>query len=91
MTKIKQDLIAIEAMIYIIRNQRVMFDSDLALLYGVETKALNQAVKRNKDRFPKDFMFQINDSEADILRSQFVTAKSASKSDLIHMSLPRMV
>jgi hypothetical protein len=79
MTKIKQDLLAIETMIYVIRNQRVMFDSDLALLYGVETKALNQAVKRNIDRFPKDFMFQLSDCESDVLRSQFVTAKSASK------------
>lgn len=79
MTKIEQELMAIEAMIYIIRNQRVMIDSDLAKLYGVETKALNQAVKRNKNRFPSDFMFQLNSSETEILRSQFVTAKTASK------------
>ncbi len=56
-----------------------MFDSDLAVLYGVETKVLNQAVKRNKKRFPPDFMFQLNQMEVDawglqILRSQFVTS-----------------
>jgi len=47
-------------LIYEIRGQRVMLDSDLAAIYGVETKALNRAVKRNRDRFPEDFMFQIS-------------------------------
>lgn len=61
--------------IYVIRNQKVMLDSDLAELYGVETKALNQAIKRNIDRFPEDFMFQITESEWESLRSQFVTSK----------------
>ncbi len=51
-----------------------MFDSDLAKLYQVETKQLNQAVKRNKERFPEDFMFQLNDLETLNLRSQFVTS-----------------
>jgi hypothetical protein len=60
--------------IYIIRGRKVMLDRDLALLYGVETKVLNQAVKRNKDRFPEDFMFRVNNSEfRQRSRSQFVT------------------
>jgi hypothetical protein len=50
-----------------------MLDEDLAILYGIETKVLNQAVKRNLDRFPEDFMFQIKQEEFDFLRSQFVT------------------
>lgn len=66
-------------MIYVVRNQKVMLDSDLAELYGVETKALNQAVKRNYDRFPVDFVFQLTESESDTLRSQFVTAKHDPK------------
>ncbi len=59
--------------IYVIRGQRVMLDRDLAALYGVETKVLNQAVRRNLERFPDDFMFQLNDDERASLRSQFVT------------------
>lgn len=53
-----------------------MLDSDLATIYGVSTKALNQAVRRNPDRFPADFMFQLSESEAVTLRSQSVTSKS---------------
>lgn len=60
--------------IFTIRNQRVMIDRDLAELYGVELKKLNQAVKRNLKRFPADFMFQLTDIEWENLRSQFVTA-----------------
>jgi len=60
--------------IYTIRNTQVMLDSDLAQLYNVPTKALNQAVKRNQDRFPEDFVFQLTKSEFEILRSQIVTA-----------------
>src|SRR5436190_2514314 len=69
----------IERRIYLIRGQKVMMDSDLAELYGVETKVLNQAVKRHLDRFPPDFMFQLNQKEADSLRSQFVTLKPAAR------------
>lgn len=69
MTKIEKDILQIENMIYIIRGQRVMLDSDLANLYGVETKVLNQAVKRNLDRFPEDFMFSLNQEEINFLRS----------------------
>src|SRR5215217_6090104 len=60
--------------IYIFRKQKIMVDRDLAELYGIETKALNQAVKRNIQRFPKDFMFQLNTKEFESLRSQFVTS-----------------
>jgi ORF6N domain len=56
-----------------IRGQKVLLDSDLASLYGVATKVLNQAVKRNRERFPGDFMFQLNSEETRFLRSQFVT------------------
>ena len=62
----------IERRIYVIRGQKVMLDSDLAELYKVQTRALNQAVRRNEDRFPEDFMFQLTDDEAAALRSQFV-------------------
>ena len=64
----------IERKIYLIRNKKVMLDSDLAELYDVETKVLNQAVKRNIARFPEDFMFQLNKEEAlELSRSQFAT------------------
>ncbi len=66
----------IQNKIYTIRGVQVMLDRDLAGLYQVETKALNQAVKRNIDRFPKDFMFQLSNEEFDNWRSQFVTSNS---------------
>jgi hypothetical protein len=65
----------IERAILLIRGQKVMLDEDLARLYEVETKALNQAVKRNGDRFPKDFAFQLTKQEWKALRSQTVTSK----------------
>ena len=64
--------INIESLIYVVRDEQVMLDSDLAKLYDVETKVLNQAVKRNIQRFPPDFMFQLTNEEC--LRSQFVTS-----------------
>lgn len=64
----------ITSKIYLIRKEKVMLDSDLADLYGVETKVLVQAIKRNIDRFPKDFMFQLTADQHKILRSQFVTS-----------------
>lgn len=60
--------------IYYIRSQKVMFDSDLAELYGVKTKRLNEQVNRNTDRFPEDFMFRLTDEEFQHLRSQFATS-----------------
>jgi hypothetical protein len=65
----------IQNMIYVIRGQKVMLDSDLAKLYGVETKRLNEQVRRSIDRFPEDFMFECNSEELEILRSQFATTK----------------
>jgi hypothetical protein len=68
----------IEKLIYVIRKQKVMIDTDLADLYGVSTKVLNQAVKRNCKRFPPDFMFQLSRKECEYLRSQIVTFKNAT-------------
>ena len=78
----------IEAMIYTIRGQRVMLDSDLALLYEVETKVLNQAVKRHLDRFPNDFMFDCNSEDLSNLRSQLVTANTTSSWNSKRRSMP---
>ena len=64
--------INIESLIRIIRGQKVMFDSDLAMLYGVTTSRLNEQVKRNINRFPEDFMFQLSKDEWSALRSQIV-------------------
>lgn len=69
MTKIEKDILEIENMIYIIRGQKVMLDSDLAKLYGVETKTFNQAIKRNLERFPEDFMFTLNQEELNALNA----------------------
>jgi len=66
----------IEQAILVIRGHKVMLDADLAALYGVETKVLVQAVKRNLSRFPDDFMFQLTKEEFDVLRSQTVTSRS---------------
>jgi hypothetical protein len=66
-------------LIYEVRGERVMLDSDLASIYGVETKALNRAVKRNRDRFPKDFVFQLSEDEWKNLRYQIGTSRSDSK------------
>jgi len=62
--------------IYLIRGQKVMIDRDLAELYGVATKVLKQAVKRNTERFPEDFMFEMSDEEFQNWRSQIVTSNS---------------
>ena len=66
-------LTIIQRKIFELRGEKVILDFDLAELYTVQTKTLNQAVKRNKQRFPKDFMFRLNKKEWDFLRSQFVT------------------
>lgn len=66
----------VQNMIYTIRNQQVMLDSDLAMLYGYEVKKLNQQVKRNIERFPEDFMFQLTKEEINSVRSQIVTSRS---------------
>ena len=73
-----QDVISVDLLartILVLRGQKALLDADLARLYGVSTKILNQAVKRNVDRFPDDFMFQLTVKEAEASRSQFVTLK----------------
>ena len=74
----------IAASIYVIRDQKVMIDSDLALLYQVETRALVQAVKRNLDRFPVDFMFQLSKAEFEHWRSQIVISNPGALKGLRH-------
>ena len=72
----------IENRIHIIRNQQVMIDRDLAELYGVETKRLNEQVKRNSERFPPDFCVQLNELEYENWRSQIATSTSVPDSFL---------
>ena len=80
MGKMKNDLVGLVEeqkilnRIFIVRSENVMLDRDLAEMYGVETKVFNQAVKRNIERFPKDFMFALNEREWQNLRSQIVTS-----------------
>jgi hypothetical protein len=78
----------IERRIHFMHSQRVMVDSDFAKLYHVSTKAFNQAVKRNKARFPKDFMFQLSPEEAKALRSQSVTLERDEKGRGSHAKYP---
>jgi len=66
----------IERTILVLRGHKVLLDADLAAMYGVAAKALNQSVKRNIDRFPRDFMFRLTAEEAELLRSQSVTSSS---------------
>lgn len=75
LTQIRQ----ITSRIYWLRGKKVMLDTDLARLYGVAAKVLNQAVKRNRKRFPPDFMFRLNNKEAGFLRSQIVTLDGAGR------------
>lgn len=77
MNKVVIDHINIENQVYFIRDVKVMLDKDLASLYGVETKRLNEQVKRNIDRFPVDFMFQLSEQEWEALKSQIATSKTA--------------
>src|SRR5260221_13032249 len=69
----------IESRIFVLRGKRVMLDADLAKLYRVEVRALKQAVKRNVERFPGDFMFQLSSQEIESLRSQFVILKTGGR------------
>ena len=85
MAKSKESLVAIEAIasrILIIRGQKVMLDADLALLYGVETRRLNEQVRRNQQRFPGDFVFQLSAAEFANLKSQFATSSWGGKRKL---------
>ena len=72
----------LEGLIHIVRGQRVMLDADLAALYEVPTKALNQAVKRNLERFPEDFAFQLSMDELEKWRSQVVTSNPSARMGL---------
>ncbi len=77
----------VENLIYLLRGQKAMIDSDLAALYGVEARVLNQAVKRNLSRFPDDFMFQLSKEEfALLMRSQVVTASPSNSSQTVMSS-----
>ena len=71
---IVKDNIKIENLIYEIRGKQVMLDSDLAKLYGVETKRINEAVKNNIEKFPERYCFQLNDEESNNLRSKISTS-----------------
>jgi len=77
MENISNNLIAIENKIYTIRGMQVMLDSDIAKLYQVETKRVNEAVRRNIDKFPQDLMFELTVDEVENLRSQFATFKES--------------
>ncbi|MBL7815156.1 MAG: ORF6N domain-containing protein [Saprospiraceae bacterium] len=79
---LKEDNIA--SIIYMIRGEKVMLDADLAALYGVETRTLKQAVKRNIERFPLDFMFELTKDEVDNLRSQIVISSWGGRRYLPH-------
>jgi len=68
---------SVESRIVFLRHQRVILDADIALLYGVPVKRLNEQVKRNQERFPSDFMFRLTEKEHHTLRSQFATSKKA--------------
>ena len=70
----------IAPLVHVLRHEKVLLDSDLAELYGVPTGRLNEAVKRNLDRFPDDFMFQLTEDEMEILTSQIATSKNAADS-----------
>ena len=80
MIDMSEDLMIVQNLIYEIRGQKVMLDFDLAKLYQVETKVLNQAVKRNAERFPSDFMFRLTAEEVLNMRSQIVTASKRNTS-----------
>lgn len=79
----KKELLVIDSktvqnLVYTIRDQQVMLDSDLAELYGYEVKRLNEQVKRNINRFPEDFMFQLTMEEVEFVKSQFATSRTST-------------
>ena len=78
-------IINIESLIRTIRGQKVMLDSDLAMLYGVENKRLNEQVKRNKNRFPEDFMFQLETKEWNLLKSQIEAKKLPGNEEITNL------
>ncbi len=80
-------LTEVASRIFVVRGQRVMLDADLALLYGVSTKAFNQAVRRNRSRFPGDFLLELTNQEVARSRSQFVTLKSGRGSNVKYLPM----
>ena len=89
-TKSKEVAIADESVmkqVYVIRGHKVMLDRDLASLYGVETRVLKQAVRRNIDRFPDDFMFEVSDEELNSMVSQFVIPEKKLLEELVLLHL----
>ncbi len=80
----------IDGMIRTIRGTRVMLDRDLAKIYGVPTFRFNEAIKRNRHRFPKDFMFQLSRAEFDSLTSQIAISKSEKSSQIVMSSLTNL-
>ena len=78
----------IQNLIYVIRGQRVMLDFDLAMLYEVETRSLNQTVKRNAQRFPTDFLFQLTEKEWDLISSQFVMTSLLTRTTSTRVPVP---
>ena len=84
-----QPLENIENLIHVIRGKQVMLDRDLARLYGVETRGLNQSVQRNIERFPGDFMFQLDKKEFENWKSQFVISNSDSSRSQFAMRRPK--
>lgn len=84
-----EELQVIQNKIYEIRGTKVMLDFDLAEIYQVETRVLNQAVKRNITRFPEDFMFQLTNTELDIMSSQNVMTLKPNVPNLLYRSLLR--
>ena len=73
---------SIKAHVYMLRGEQVMLDSDLADIYGYELKAMNQQVKRNIERFPEDFMFQLTREEVDLVKSQIVNSREIQDDNL---------
>ena len=82
MMAMSEEITPIQNLIYEIRGKKVMLDSDLARLYEVETRVLNQAVRRNLKRFPNDFMFQLTEYEWSMMSSHFVITSTRPKSSL---------
>lgn len=80
---------SIQNRIYEVRGERVMLDFDLADLYDVETRALNQAVKRNIERFPDDFMFQLKPVEFELIRREVEAIQKSSSSQIVMMEIPQ--
>jgi ORF6N domain len=74
--------------IVILRDQRVLLDAELASLYGVSTKRFNEQVRRNRQRFPSDFMFQLSAGEVDLLRSQIATSKISGRGGRGYLPTP---